>query len=122
MADEQSKSIMVDVTTTPRDLVDQILEMGRIEWGAVQAKTDEGHILDFTETLRITRENFGVTEPTQELHGLYLEGTETVLAHTGTSPNSPKNARVIAGLWNSVHDALLAAKTENATSPTAMER
>lgn len=84
----------------PREIAEQVLSMGRVEWGATKEQTSAGHVADFAETLRITRENFNFEDVPVRLHGLYLEGTETVLCHTGTSPNSPGNAQALAGAWN----------------------
>lgn len=96
----------LDTSTIPADLSERILAVGKIQWGAVSNKTDEQHIADFADSLRITREHFGLEPGPHALHGCYLEGTETVVCHTGTSPNSPTHAKIIAGLWNSVIDAL----------------
>lgn len=98
----------LDTSTIPPDLAKRILAVGKIEWGAVANKTDEQHIADFADSLRITREHFGLEPGNHALHGCYLAGTETVVCHTGTSPNSPTHAQIIAGLWNSVIDALTA--------------
>ncbi len=46
------------------------------------------------------------------MHGLYIKGTETVICHTGTSPNSGQIARALAGAWN--HLRTLAASPEPA--------
>lgn len=74
--------------------------MGRVEWGSTAEQTSERHVADFAKTLRLTREYFNLEDVPVSLHGLYLEGTETVLCHTGTSPNSGMNARALAGAWN----------------------
>ena len=83
----------------PKDIALAVAKMGKVEWGAVQPKPDEDHVKDFADSLKLTREYFK-TEGDQSLHGVYLEGTEIVLCHTGTSPNSANNARALTGAWN----------------------
>lgn len=87
----------------PEEIAEQVLSMGRVEWGATREQTSQQHIEDFAETLRLTRKHFNLEDVPIRLHGLYLEGTETVLCHTGTSPNSPSNAMALAGVWNWLH-------------------
>ena len=99
----------LDTKTIPDELARRMIEVGKVEWGAVKAKTDAEIIRDFCDTLRITREQFKTPDGPQSIHGVFLVGTETVVCHTGTSPNSPVHAQIIAGLWNSVIDALMAA-------------
>ena len=65
------------------------------DWGEIPAKTDEEHVEDFRESLRKTREHFGM-EGSQPLHGCFVKGTDMVLCHTGTSPTSRSRARFIA--------------------------
>lgn len=95
----------LDISTIPPDLAQRILTLGKVEWGATSAKSDAEHLEDFASSLQITREHHK-TEGPQSLHGVYISGSETVLCHTGTSPNSPAHAQIMAGLWNSVFDAL----------------
>lgn len=87
----------------PQEIVDTVLKIGRAEWGSVSARSAEEHGKHVEQSVRMTAENFGQTEP-QAMHGLYIEGTETVICHTGTSPNSPINARALTGAWNALHD------------------
>jgi hypothetical protein len=84
----------------PRDIAELALKLGEVEWGATAEKVAAEHVADFTETLRLTRENFDLADIPVQLQGLYLKGTETVVCHTGTSPNSATIARTLAGLWN----------------------
>lgn len=88
----------------PQDIVEQVLSMGRVEWGATEEKTSQHHVADFENTLRLTREHFNYEDRPVAMQGVYLAGTETVLCHTGTSPNSGQNARVIVGIWNQLYD------------------
>ena len=83
----------------PHYIVEAVLKMGRVDWGAVGPKSDDEHVVDFRDSLAITREHFELKGP-RYLWGVYLEGTETVLCHTGTSPNSPVNAQALCGIWN----------------------
>lgn len=96
----------LDATTIPDELKRRMIVVGKIEWGAVGNKTDEQHLADFADTLRITREHFQLEPGNHALNGCYQTGTETVVCHTGTSPNSAEHAKIIAGLWNSVIDAM----------------
>lgn len=99
----------VDALDGIPDMVrDHIISMGRVEWGAVAPKPDAQHLSYFKDTLDITRANFGL-KGDQSLNGVYLDGTEVVLCHTGISPNSPENARIIVALWNYLHDKIKAA-------------
>ena len=84
----------------PDDIVDRILSVGRVEWGTTHSQVDEKHVDDLRDTLRLTREYFDIKAEETTMHGLYLAGTNIVLAHTGTSPNSPQHARILAGAWN----------------------
>lgn len=58
-----------------------------------------GPMADTANSVRLTAEHFGQTED-QKMSGLYMAGTDTVICHTGTSPNSPETARILTGLWN----------------------
>lgn len=84
----------------PREIQEQILSMGRVDWGATAALTEAEHLEHLASSLKATREHFNFEDIPVRMHGVYLEGTETVLCHTGTSPNSPTNAQIIAGVWN----------------------
>jgi len=84
----------------PADIIESLLAIGPVEWGVSLTQSDEKHASDLLDTLRITREHFGVTDEETGIHGVYLEGTGTVLAHTGMSPNSPQHARILVGAWN----------------------
>lgn len=94
--------VQMDITTIPDDIIERMMAVGFIEWGAVNNKTDEQHIEDFRDTLAITRAAHQMPNGLQSLHGCYLPGSSTIVCHTGTSPNSGDHARIIAGLWNSV--------------------
>lgn len=90
----------------PGDLAENLRANGPADYGAVKAKPDEQHVADFANSLKITREHFK-QEGEQQLFGLYEKGTDTVMAHTGTSPRAPDRARILAGLWNALHAALI---------------
>ena len=75
------------------------VSIGKAEWGSTAEKSAKAHGKDTRNMVDITAENFGQSEP-QAMHGLYVAGTETVICHTGTSPNSPTHARIITALWN----------------------
>lgn len=75
------------------------LEIGPVEWGATKALTAEEHAEHVKSSIKLTEEGFGQEGP-QEMHGLYIGDSDTVLCHTGTSPNSPTHARILTALWN----------------------
>lgn len=89
----------------PNDLETRIRAAGPVQWGQTGAKPDAEHLAEFATTLSETRKYFA-TEGDAELHGLYLDGTNFVICHTGVSPNSPLHARILTGLWNALHDQL----------------
>lgn len=91
--------VFVDLASVPVDLKDTIRRMGAIEWGATEAKSAEEHAADTLSSVTKTMEHFSQTGD-QQMHGCYLKGSELILCNTGTSPNSPNNARLIVGLWN----------------------
>jgi len=99
-----AQNVPVLLEAIPSDIVEQVLRMGRAEWGATEELTSEGHLANLETTLRLTREHFNYADIPVKMHGLYLDGTETVLCHTGTSPNSPMNAQALTGAWNWLHD------------------
>tara|TARA_R110000764_G_C10926200_1_gene374463 strand:+ start:600 stop:923 length:324 start_codon:yes stop_codon:yes gene_type:complete len=84
------------------------LAIGPVEWGSTGELSISKHLEHTKASIKNTAENFGQTGK-QSMHGLYVEGSKTVLCHTGTSPNSPTHARILTALWNSfVSDALSA--------------
>ncbi|RVI91802.1 hypothetical protein [Sinorhizobium meliloti] len=102
----------------PDDIVDRLLAVGRVEWGTSLYQTDKKHVEDYSDTLRITREYFATESEETAIHGVYLEGSNTVLAHTGNSPNSPQHARILVGAWNQLVDW---AETQARSEATASE-
>ena len=95
-----AKQPTVPLSSLPSDIIESLLAIGPVEWGVSLTQSDEKHAYDLLDTLRVTREHFGVIDKETGIHGVYLEGTGTVLAHTGMSPNSPQHARILAGAWN----------------------
>lgn len=88
----------------PADIVESLLAIGPVEWGQTHTQTDGKHIDDLEDTLRLTREHFGIEDKETAIHGIYLAGSGVVVAHTGMSPNSPQHARILAGAWNQLVD------------------
>jgi hypothetical protein len=84
----------------PRHVIDQVLSMGYVDWGATAELTESRHVEHLTESLRLTRENFNLEDVPAAMHGLYLKDTDIVLCHTGTSPNSGANAQALTAAWN----------------------
>ncbi|AQQ02398.1 hypothetical protein B0E33_01335 [Roseibium algicola] len=83
----------------PDDIVERLLAVGPVEWGETATQSDEEHINQFRNTLNLTRDNFDLPDETA-LQGVYLEGSETIICHTGPSPNSAAHARIIVATWN----------------------
>lgn len=83
----------------PRDVIEHLLKIGPADWGATEAMSAEKHGADTANSVRLTAAHFGQTED-QRMSGLYMAGTDIVICHTGTSPNSAKTARILTGLWN----------------------
>ena len=100
----------------PDDIVERVLAIGRVEWGTSHYQTDEQHVDDFRDTLRITREHFKREERVTAIHGLFLAGSNTILANTGNSPNSPQHARILTGVWNQLVDLAEQQARESAIS------
>jgi hypothetical protein len=87
------------------------LAIGHVEWGTTHALDADGHADHVRNSVEITSETFGQTGH-QEMHGLYVKGGETVIGHTGTSPNSPTHARILTALWNGFVDEAATARKE----------
>jgi hypothetical protein len=87
----------------PDDIADKVREIGRAEWGQTPAHDADGHAAHVAESVNKTAEHFGQDGP-QHMQGLYIEGTETVICHTGTSPNSAQIACALTGAWNWLYD------------------
>jgi hypothetical protein len=73
------------------------LEIGHVEWGTTHSHDADGHADHVRNSVKITSETFEQIED-QKMHGLYVKGSETVIGHTGTSPNSPTHARILTAL------------------------
>jgi hypothetical protein len=82
-----------------KEMMAAALAIGKVEWGATKALSSSEHQDHVGNSIDITAEDFNQVGP-QPMHGLYLEGSDTVLGHTGTSPNSPTHARILTALWN----------------------
>lgn len=104
----------------PADIAEHVLSLGRVEWGQTHAHDAEGHGRHVADSVRITAANFG-QDGDQRMHGLWLAGTETVLCHTGTSPNAPKTTQAIVGAWNWLVDQASGAPVPDATQTREAE-
>lgn len=87
------------VDPTVLEMMRVAASLGRVEWGTTPEHNADGHAAHVKKSVQITAEIFDQSE-SQQMHGVYIEGSETVIAHTGTSPNSPTHARILTGLWN----------------------
>lgn len=102
-SDDGAASVSPLRASIPDAMAEQILAMGRVQWGATAEEEEAGHVEHFRNTLRLTREAFDYEDVPVPMHGLYIEGTGKVVCHTGTSPNSGPNAQILAGAWNWLH-------------------
>ncbi len=93
-------AVQEPVADLPADIIESLLAIGPVEWGQTHKQNDGKHLDDLEDTLRLTRQHFGIEDKETAIHGLYIAGTGIVLAHTGMSPNSPQHARILAGAWN----------------------
>jgi hypothetical protein len=87
----------------PPDIAASVLAIGRAEWGSTPEHDADGHAAHIRDSVLRTADHFGQVGP-QKMQGLYVEGTGTVICHTGTSPNSAQIARALTGAWNWLHD------------------
>lgn len=94
------------IEQVPKEIRDFIVSIGRAEWGQTPAHDADGHGKHIADSVRITAAHFDQMED-QTMHGLYIEGTRTIICHTGTSPNSPKSAQALTGMWNWILDLAL---------------
>ena len=85
------------------EMMGMVLSCGRGEVGVVEGKTAEEHAADLANSISLTDQEFGTSAP-YDLFGVYVEGSETVLCHTGTSPNSGLRAKAMMGAWNFLHE------------------
>lgn len=90
-------------TPIPSAIAELVLRLGKAEWGQTPAYDADGHAAHVADSVRITADYFDQSGD-QHMHGLYLKGTETVLCHTGTSPNSPTIAQAMTGAWNWLYE------------------
>lgn len=91
-------------TAIPHDIAKRVLKVGKVEWGALEPKSDDELIEWFKDNLAKTREHFGITDEKTVIHGLFIEGTGIVVCETGMSPNSPIHAQALVGAWNRLVD------------------
>ena len=107
------KTVTISFTLSDDD-ISCLQECGEAEWGVVLEKPDVDHVIDFISTLKMTRNTFPDMPTMTRTNGLYKKGSDVVLAHTGTSPNSPIRASLLSILWN---ETLRAVVESNAQIP-----
>lgn len=98
--------------SVPEDVAALVRSIGRAEWGSTPEHDADGHGAHVRDSVIATAEHFEQSGP-QKMHGLYIEGTEVVICHTGTGPNSPQVARAMTGAWNYLLDAVAAKGTQS---------
>ena len=86
----------------PDDIRETLLAIGKVEWGRTNIFTTEEHLAHLRETMETTARTHSQAADRTEMHGLYLQDGETVLCHTGTSPNSGQHARILVAAWNNL--------------------
>lgn len=67
-----------------------------VEWGCVSGKTIDEHVEGFRSSMSAE------TAVGQDLHGVYLGDSETVVCHTGNGPHSAANAKLITFALNNL--------------------
>jgi hypothetical protein len=83
----------------PPEIADVVLAIGEAEWGSTAPLSATKHAAHVKQSVKITAETFEQKGP-QPMNGLYVNGTDTIICHTGTSPNSAQIARALTGAWN----------------------
>jgi hypothetical protein len=81
------------------EMQEAAIVIGHVEWGATDKLDAQSHADHVKQSIENTADFFGQTE-LQAMHGLYIKNKETVICHTGTSPNSSMHARILTALWN----------------------
>lgn len=94
----------------PDDVVASLIAIGEVEWGVSETQSDEKHVSDFIDTLRLTREYFTEMPEETALHYVACAGTSVLVASTGNSPNSAQHAKILTGAWNYLLDAAMASR------------
>lgn len=96
---------------------------GQVEFGKYGPLSFEEMRSKYAQSLKATLDHFK-GDILNEVHGVYLAGTEIRIADCGMSPNSPANAAYITESWNNYErvkadlERLCAAKAPLDWSPT----
>ncbi|PWE52009.1 hypothetical protein DEM27_33380, partial [Metarhizobium album] len=101
----------------PADVIESLLKVGLVEWGQTFCQSDEKHIEDYRDTLRMTREGYEIEAEETTISYVALAGTSIVLANTGNSPNSRQTARILVGAWNQLVEIAMASTTAEGSEP-----
>lgn len=80
----------------------------RWEWGVIKSESIDQMVDEYRKTLEGTKDHFGEST-LNEIHGLFINGTDLQICTTGISPNSPNTAKYILSL----HEALATHKPED---------
>ena len=91
----------------PPEIVSIVTQLGPADWCATEPMTSTEHGQRMTESVQLTEQHFGVSGR-REMQWLCVQGTDTVVAYVGTSPNSGVIARALAGAWNLLHEHCVA--------------
>jgi len=95
---EEIKQVTITIGINKQEL-DWLLSVQHSEFGKVGPKTDLEHAIDSLTCLQKTRGHFSLLDKTDK-YGMYMAGTDVLLADMGNAPNSEIRARVISHLYN----------------------
>jgi hypothetical protein len=76
------RAVRAEELAIPKELEDLLMTLGKVEWGATAALDAEGHAQHIAKSVTNSAKHFEQEGP-QPMHGLYLDGTEIVVCHTG---------------------------------------
>lgn len=101
---ERLSALAVDEwANIPPEIAKLVATLGPVDWCATDPMTAAEHGQRMTESVQLTEQHFGVSGR-REMQWLCVQGTDTVIAYVGTSPNSGVIARALAGAWNLLHE------------------
>lgn len=109
-------------TTIPLDLARAVLTVGRAQWGVTVTQDAEAHGAMMAQSVRLTAEHFQQGDEAQAMQVVFLEGTDVVIAYTGTSPYSGTTAQGMTAAWNRLHEDCAEAVAHASLSSDTPER
>ncbi|UQN06784.1 hypothetical protein [Deinococcus sp. QL22] len=85
--------------TIPLETAQLVTSLGPVEWKHTKPMTPTEIGKEVAASMRLTSDHFQ-QDYQQPMQWLGLEGTDIVLAYTGTSPQSGHITQALAGAWN----------------------